>query len=182
MSKNNKLSGTRMLTQAGLIAAAYAALTYLCSLWGLAYGQVQFRLSEALMILPLFTPAAVPGLTLGCFIANIGSPMGLVDMIFGSLATFAAAVGVRAVRHVRVKNLPVLAPLLPVIANAIVIGIEISWFMPEGFTFAAFLAAALSVGLGELAVCYGLGLPLAILIEKLPVFKAEKKQDASTRP
>ena len=162
---------TAFLAQAGVIAAAYAALTYVCALWGLAYGEVQFRFSEALTILPLFTPAAIPGLTLGCFLANIGSPFGVIDMLLGTLATLLAAVAVYLVRNVRWKNINFLAPLFPVLSNAIIIGIEISWFMPEGLTFAGFLAAAVSVGLGELVVCYGLGLPLSILLDKLPVFK-----------
>lgn len=167
-------SKTRFLTEAGLIAAAYAATTYLCALWGLAYGEVQFRFSEALTILPLFTPAAIPGLTLGCLIANIGSPLGMVDVVCGSLATLIAAVGVRLVRHVRIKNVAWLAPLIPVVANALIVGLEISWFLPEGLTWAGFAGAALSVGLGELVVCYGLGLPLFILLDKLPIFKKDK--------
>ncbi|HCA34154.1 MAG TPA: QueT transporter family protein [Lachnospiraceae bacterium] len=167
-------SKTRFLTEAGLIAAAYAATTYLCALWGLAYGEVQFRFSEALTILPLFTPAAIPGLTLGCLIANIGSPLGMVDVVCGSLATLIAAVGVRLVRHVRIKNVAWLAPLIPVVANALIVGLEISWFLPEGLTWAGFAGAALSVGLGELVVCYGLGLPLSILLDKLPIFKKDK--------
>ncbi len=159
------------LAQAGVIAAAYAALTYVCALWGLAYGEVQFRFSEALTILPLFTPAAIPGLTLGCFIANIGSPFGIIDMLLGTLATLLAAIAVYLVRKVRWKNINFLAPLFPVLSNAIIIGLEISWFMPEGLTWAGFLAAAVSVGLGELVVCYGLGLPLSILLDRMPGFK-----------
>ena len=159
------------LAQAGVIAAAYAALTYVCALWGLAYGEIQFRFSEALTILPLFTPAAIPGLTLGCFIANIGSPFGVIDMLLGTLATLLAAIAVYLVRNVRWKNINFLAPIFPVLSNAIIIGLEISWFMPEGLTWAGFLAAAVSVGLGELVVCYGLGLPLSILLDKLPGFK-----------
>lgn len=171
-----KTTKTRFLAEAGLIAALYAVTTYFCALWGLAYGEVQFRFSEALTILPLFTPAAIPGLAIGCFIANLGSPMGMVDVICGTAATLAAAIAVRAVRHVRIKNIPWLAPLLPVLANAIIIGLEISWFMPEGLTWAGFAAAAVSVGLGELVICYGLGLPLSIALEKLPLFhKKEAK-------
>lgn len=156
----------RFLVQAGLIAALYAVTTYLCALWGLAYGEVQLRFSEALTILPLFTPAAIPGLAIGCLIANLGSPMGLVDIICGTAATLAAAIAVRAVRHIRIKNICVLAPIFPVLANAFVIGLEISFFMPEGLSWAGFVAAALSVGLGELIVCYGLGLPLSIILDK----------------
>lgn len=166
-----KNTHTRFLAEAGLIAALYAITTYLCALWGIAYGEVQFRFSEALTILPLFTPAAIPGLAIGCFIANLGSPFGMVDVICGTAATLIAAIAVWAVRRVRIKNVAWLAPLFPVLANAIIVGLEISWFMPEGLTWAGFAAAAVSVGLGELVVCYVLGLPLSIVLDRLPVFK-----------
>ena len=171
----NTQNRTRFLVQAGLIAAAYAAATYLCAIWGLAYGEVQFRFSEALTVLALFTPAAIPGLTIGCLIANIGSPFGMVDVICGSLATLIAAVAMYLIRHLTIRigkeKLNLLAPLFPVIANAIIVGLEISWFMPEGLTWAGFAAAALSVGFGELVVCYVLGLPLEIVFNHMPVFK-----------
>lgn len=162
---------TRFLAQAGLIAAIYAVTTYLCALWGIAYGQVQFRFSEALTILPLFTPAAIPGLTVGCFLANLSSPFGMVDVLCGTAATLLAAIAVRVTRQVRFKNIPWLAPLFPVLSNAIIIGLEISFFLPEGLSWAGFAASALSVGLGELVVCYGLGLPLSIAMGKMPMFR-----------
>lgn len=171
--KNQKR--TRFLVRAGLIAAAYAALTYLCALWGLAYGEVQFRFSEALMVLALFTPAAIPGLTIGCVIANLGSPFGLIDIVCGSFATLLAVVLIWLTRHLTTKigkqKLNLLAPLFPVLTNAIIVGLEISAFMPEGLTWAGFAGAALSVGIGELVVCYVLGLPLEILFNHMPVFE-----------
>lgn len=179
MSHMNVTNRTRYITQAGLIAAAYAALTYLCSIWGLAYGQVQFRLSEALTILPLFTPAAIPGLTIGCVIANLASPYGLIDIVFGSLATLLGSLLVYWSRHVtrtiRGTRINLLAPLWPVLMNAVVVGIEINLFLPEGLTWAGFLASALSVGLGELVVCYVLGVPLEVLVQKLHLFGKETK-------
>ena len=105
------------LAQAGMIAAIYAALTYLAMLFNLAYGSIQFRFSEALTILPIFTPAAIPGLAIGCLIGNLASPYPL-DLIFGTAASLIAALLTRAVRHVRVKKIPVLAPLPPVLVNA----------------------------------------------------------------
>lgn len=162
---------TRFLAQAGLIAAIYAVTTYLCALWGIAYGQVQFRFSEALTILPLFTPAAIPGLTVGCFLANLSSPFGMVDVLCGTAATLLAAIAVRVTRQVRFKNIPWLAPLFPVLSNAIIVGLEISFFLPEGLSWAGFAASALSVGLGELVVCYGLGLPLSIAMGRMPMFR-----------
>ena len=82
-----KKNTTRYLTQAAVIAALYVVLTYVSSAVGLAYGGVQFRLSEALTILPAFTPAAIPGLTIGCVLGNLGSPMGIVDIVCGAGAT-----------------------------------------------------------------------------------------------
>ena len=86
----------RFLTQAAMIAALYAVLTYAAAAVNLAYGAVQFRFSETLTVLPVFTPAAIPGLAVGCFLANLGSPLGLVDWIFGTGATLLAAVGVKS--------------------------------------------------------------------------------------
>ena len=166
---------TKFIVHAGVIAAIYVVLTYVSALLNLAYGEVQFRISEALMVLPVFTPAAIPGLTIGCVIANLSSPFGWVDIVCGSFATLLATIFAYLVRNVRFKKLPVLAPLGAVIFNAVIVGAEIAFFMPEGFTWAAFLAAALSVGLGELVVCYVLGLPLAAWLESSG-FKAMNKK------
>lgn len=168
---DNRKKQIRFIVEAGLIAALYAVLTYASSLWGLAYGEVQFRISEALTILPVFTPAAIPGLVIGCFLGNLGSPFGMADILCGTFATLMAAALTWALRDVRVKNLPCLAPLAPVAANALIVGLEISWFMPEGLSWTGFAVSALSVGLGELVICYGLGLPLAVLLERTGIAK-----------
>ena len=165
-------SNARFLALGAVIAGLYAALTYAAAMLNLAYGPVQFRFSEALTVLPAFTPAAIPGLTVGCLLANLGSPLGVVDWVFGTAATLLAALGTAAVSRIRWKGLPLLAPLPPVIVNALVVGLEISCLNGAGaFTFSAFTAAnfaysALTVGLGELAVCLVLGLPLCVLLEK----------------
>lgn len=162
----------RFLTQAAMIAALYAVLTYAAAAVNLAYGAVQFRFSEALTVLPVFTPAAIPGLAVGCFLANLGSPLGLVDWIFGTGATLLAAVGTWMARKIQMKGVPVLAPLPPVIANVVLVGFELSCLSSAGtfalgnFTWAAFGASALSVGIGELVVCYALGLPLLLALRK----------------
>ncbi len=158
------------LVQSALIAAVYAALTYVSSAMGLAYGNVQFRLSEALTILPVFTPAAIPGLAVGCLISNLGSPYMIADMIFGTLATLLAAVCTRLLRKVCIKGVPFLSPLPPVIFNGLIVGLEISYFMPDGFEFVAFLTFAASVAAGELVVCYLLGLPLFAALKKKNLF------------
>lgn len=161
--KNKKVYS---LVLGAFIAALYAALTYAASLAGLAYGQVQFRFSEALTVLACLTPAAIPGLTIGCFLGNLGSPFGMVDIVCGTFATLLAAVLSYKTRNVRIKNIPVLAPLFPVVTNAVIVGAEIAMFLPEGFTVYGFLINALWVGLGELVVCYAGGIPLLIAIEK----------------
>ena len=163
---DNRTRKIHFLVEAGLIGALYAVLTYVSSMMGLAYGEVQFRISEELTILPVFTPAAIPGLVIGCIIANIGSPFGMVDIVCGSFATLAAAGFSYAVRKCSVKDVPWLAPVGPVLANAVIVGLEIAWFLPEGVTWAGFAASAVSVGLGELVICFGLGLPLAVLVER----------------
>lgn len=153
----NISKNTLFIVQSGLIAALYAALTYLSTLLGLSYNAIQFRFSEALTILPVFTPAAIPGLAIGCFFGNLGSPFGIVDIICGTIATLLAAICTRKVRNIKVKGFPILAPLMPVIFNAVIIGAEIAYFMPEGTRWVGFLISALEVGLGELVVCYLLG-------------------------
>ena len=151
---------SRQLALAGIIAAIYAVLTL--SLPILSYQGVQLRVAEAMTVLPFLCPAAaIPGLTVGCFLANLlGSPM-VADWIFGTAATLVAAIWTS-----RLHN-RYLAPLPPVICNAVIVGAEIAWFQ-TGFT-AAFPAAyafnALTVGAGELAACYILG---SVLISALP--------------
>lgn len=165
----NQGKSVQFLTQSAMIAALYAVLTLLAAAVNLAYGPIQFRFSEALTILPIFTPAAIPGLTLGCLISNIWSGYGVADMVFGTLATLLAAVVTRMLRNIRYKNVPWLAPLPPVLFNAVIVGLEIAVLSPGGFVWAGFFSAALSVGAGELVICYALGLPLVAALEKTGV-------------
>lgn len=164
MKNNKKL--TLYITEAAIIAALYAGLTYFASVFGIAYGNVQFRFSEALTVLACFTPAAIPGLTIGCFIGNLGSPFGIMDIILGTLATFLAAYFTYVTRTLGGKLNYILAPLFSTLFNAVIIGIEIAVFLPEGLTWAGFAISALQVGAGELAVCCVLGIPLRILLNK----------------
>lgn len=144
----------RQLATAGIIAAIYAVLTLFLPIP--QYGGVQFRVAEAMTVLPFIMPEAVPGLVVGCFIANLlGSPM-IVDCIFGTAATLLAAL---MTSHVKNRYL---APLPPVLCNALIVGAEIALFFPtEGTAFwAAYAWNAFTVGLGEALVCFLLGLPL----------------------
>ncbi len=165
---------TRFLAQGAVICALYTVLTYAAASLNLAFGPIQFRFSEALTVLPAFTPAAVPGLAIGCFLSNLASPLGIVDWVFGTCATLLAALSTRALSGVRVKDIPILAPLPPVLFNAVIVGLEVSCLSESGafawgsFSPAAFGAGALSVGLGELVVCAALGYPLMIALQKTP--------------
>ena len=153
------------LVRGAIIAALYVGLTYAGA--PLAYGGVQFRISEALTILPVFTPAAIPGLTIGCFLANLGSPLGLTDIVCGTLATLIAAVLVRLTARIAWKGFPALAPLFPILANGLIVGAELAILtLPEGFALPGFFALAGSVALGETVVCVVLGSLLWFAIKK----------------
>ena len=166
-----KKTKIKFLVESALIAALYAGLTYLMSVFNLAYGPVQFRISEALCILPVFTPAAIPGLTVGCFIANILS-FNPLDMIFGTAASLIAALLTYALRNIRFKGVPWLSLLPPVLVNAVVVGLEIAFFYTEGgASMVGFLFNALTVGLGQLVVCYGLGIPLYFIVKRSRIFE-----------
>lgn len=166
MKKKNQL-----IAQTAIIAALYAALTYAQNLLlpGTTSMAVQFRVSEALNVLALFTPAAIPGLTLGCVLSNIynvGSGLPL-DMIFGSLATLGSAICMYVLRNTRIKGYPLLSMLMPAIFNAVIIGWEIECFFIDGaFEFVGFLTQGGLVGLGELGVMATLGTALFYAIDK----------------
>lgn len=160
------------LAQGAAIAAVYAAATYLSAVLGIAYGPVQIRLSEALTVLAVFTPAAVPGLTVGCIIGNLPSPLGIWDAVFGAGATFAASVCARKMRNVKIKDLPLPSIIAPVIFNALVVGAEIAFLLPGAEPSLAFFAlSALRVGAGEAAVCVFGGIPLFYALRKSAFFK-----------
>lgn len=160
------------LVHGAMIAALYATATYLCSVFAIAYGPIQFRLSEALTVLSVLTPAAVPGLTVGCIIANLASPYGIWDIVFGSLATLLASIAARKLRHITLRGLPLLSIIMPVIFNALIIGAEIAFLTPgESSKPAVFAVSALEVGAGELAVCLAGGIPLYYAARKTNMFK-----------
>lgn len=148
--RNKKVT---MITQSAIIAALYVVLTMLANALGLANYAIQVRFSEALCVLPYFTPAAVPGLYIGCVIANLLTGAAIWDILFGSFATLIGAIGTYLLRkHKFLMTLP------PVIANAVIVpfvlryGYQITW-MYEGKDF-AIPYFALTVGIGELiSVC-----------------------------
>ncbi len=156
-----KLS-VRDMARAAVIAAAYAALSLLSSFFGLAYGPVQLRLSEALTLLPKKYPSAIWGVFLGCLLTNILSPYGLLDMILGSAATLLAALLTARCR----TNVGAAVP--PIVCNALIIGALLAWQESGGSAAFTTLFAyhALSVGAGQAVACFLLGVPLMRLLER----------------
>lgn len=152
------------LTLGAMIAALYVAFTYLSSIFGLASGVVQVRISEALCILPYFTAAAVPGLAVGCLVANLlfATPL---DVIFGTLATLIGAVGTRLLR----KQTPYLAPVPPIVANAVIIPFVLAAGNIIPFDTISLTVTAGTVGLGEIISCAVLGIPLLFLLKRYRV-------------
>ena len=152
----------QQLTRAAIVGALYAALTLLASAFGIAYGPVQFRLSEALCVLPFLFPETAWGLFVGCWVSNLISPYGVLDMVVGSLATLLAALWTAKCHRKWI------APLPPVICNGVLVGAVLAWQQSGSLqTFApAFVMNGLSVALGEAVVCFGLGILLLRAVEK----------------
>ena len=158
---SNSRFSTREVAAAGIIAALYAVFSYFSSIFGVAYGPIQCRFSEALCVLPFLTPAAVPGLFLGCLAANLLSPYGALDIIFGSLATLLAALWTSRCHR------KWMAPLPPVICNALIVGAVITiQQVPMELFWGTFAYNALTVGIGEALSCYVLGGLLLHWLEK----------------
>ena len=160
----NTTKRNHRLAVGAVIAALYVALTYAQEMIfpNSTSMAVQFRLSEALTMLCIFTPSAIPGLTIGCIFANLISVSALpVDMVVGPFATFLACVCIYKLRNVTFKDVPVLSALMPAVFNGIIIGLEIEIFFIEGpFNIVSFLTQAGLVALGEFVVCMTLGLAL----------------------
>ena len=146
----------RFITHAALIAAVYVALTHLQNMLlpGSASWAIQFRASEALCVLALFTPAAIPGLTIGCLLFNLSFAGALpLDWLAGSFATFLACGSMQLLRRA-----PQAALSMPAWFNALFVGWELTIYLGDtGFTMAAFWLNALCVAIGELGVMYTLG-------------------------
>ena len=164
--KNNQSGKVLFIAQAAMIAAIYVVLTLIGA--SFSYGEVQVRISEALTILPVFTPAAIPGLFIGCLISNILGGCILPDIIFGSLATLIGAIFTWMLRN----KSKYLAPLPPIIANVIVVPfvLRYGYQVPLPIPF-----MMLTVGIGEVISCGVLGLILhtALSRYKNVIFRAQ---------
>ncbi len=151
-------SNIRYLSEASLIAALYVMLTAISSAFGLGNGPIQLRLSESLCVFAIFTPAALPGVTLGCFISNLLTGCALWDMVFGTLASFIGMIGCRAL-----KKLPYIAPTPYALSNMIAVPLiqayvyDVSEALPLLFLF---------IGVGEVLSVYVVGLPIYFILKK----------------
>ena len=187
---------TQKIVFAALIAAIYAALTIMLA--PISYGPLQIRVAEIFTILPFFSLFSIWGLFVGCLVSNFFSPYGIIDMIFGSMATLIAAILTYYIGRSKLPYKKYLAPLPAVIVNALIVAFlvncitvanpvqigvafnkiisnpkELSSFIKFtiNFNWVAFWGSALWIGLGELIACYFLGLPLIIAIEKNKILK-----------
>lgn len=152
----------------GLIAALYVVLSLLVQVLGLASGAVQFRISEALCVLPFFTTAAIPGLTMGCFLFNLFSGCIWQDVVFGSLATLLGACGAYLLRR-----FPYLMPLPTVLSNTLLLPLVLAYgyHAPEGIGF-----LFLTVGLGEVLSAYVAGLALLRVMKRYSFFERLRRK------
>ena len=149
----------RETASAGIIAALYVTLSLV--FYPFSFGIYQVRIAEALTVLPFLTRAAVPGLFIGCLLANIFGGMGWMDIVFGSVLTGLAAAATGAISRLPLGRMKlVLAPLPPVLFNAFGVSLYLAPLMGVHYWFAVQM-----IGIGELIACYGLGLPLLVLLK-----------------
>lgn len=170
MSTKKSISPIRIV-RCGLVAALYTVLCLVLA--PISFGALQVRISEALCLLPVFGADYIIGVTLGCLLANmLGAAMGTtvaLDIVFGTLATLLACIFTYLLRNVRTFGLTLLASVPPVLFNAIIIGLEISFFFTNGaITGPVILFNMVSVGIGEIISCCVLGVILVRLIERTP--------------
>ena len=152
----NKKMNVKVIAMNAIIACVYAVLTIVCS--GIAYGAIQLRISEIFIFLAFYNRKYIPGLVIGCFLANIPSPLGLADMCFGTLATLLACVAMN-----KVKNL-YLGAILGAIINGVIVGIELNVILELPL-----FISGLEVFIGELIVLI-IGAVLFQMVEKNHVF------------
>ena len=156
-------NATAYVCYGAIIASLYVVLTWLSAIFKLDSGVIQFRLSEALCVLAVFTPAAIPGMTIGCLLSNLIFTGNAYDMIFGTLATFIGVLGVYLLR-----KLPYIAPVPYVISNMIIVPLVLrfAYGVPDAFWF-----LLVTVGIGEIVCALGGGILLYIALKRVKIFK-----------
>ena len=154
---------TLNLTRAALIAALYVILTFLAQIFGLASGAIQFRLSEALTCMPLFYKEAIPGLWIGCILANLLTGCAMWDIVFGSVATLLGALGTYYIG----RKKPVMGPVFPIASNMLIVPAVLQQVYGSADSYWFLMV---TVGIGEIVCCGLLGMLL---------YKAYKKVAAT---
>ncbi len=171
-TRNKPFTDTRSIVNAGLMAAVYVVLTLIFQ--PISFGAIQFRIAEALTLLPILTVDAVPGLFVGCLLANwLGGGIWF-DVVLGSIATLLAALCSR-----KLRNRPVVAALMPAIFNGLIVGpvVYFAYVRAPGdpVSVGTLLFNMATVAFGELVVCYVLGMPMLYGLKKLPARTLGKK-------
>jgi uncharacterized membrane protein len=148
---------TLFLTEAAMIAAIYTVLVLIFQ--PISFGPIQFRIAEILTVLPYFTPAAIPGVSIGCFLSAVLTGADVLDMIFGSLATLIAAI-----LSYKFRRYKYLVPIPPIVVNALVIPwvLRYAYFAEESIPF-----MMLTVGTGEIIVVGIIGLAVLLILDKV---------------
>ena len=159
---NNRKNKTRFLTTSAMIAALYVVFTEISALLGISSGVIQFRLSEMFSVLPIFTPAAIPGVFIGCIISNILAGGIIWDVVFGSLASLLGALGTWLLR----KKSVYLAPVPTILANMIIVPFVLRYAYGVEGTIPFFM---LTVGFGEFVTAGILGVFLAKTLKKYKI-------------
>jgi len=158
------------LVKIAMIAALYSTVSLVLAPF--SFGNIQVRVAEGLTLLPLISPLAIFGLTLGCFITNFvgvimgANILGMMDVFIGTFATLLAALLTYKLRNITIKGFPFLSSLMPIVINAVIIGAELAYVFAPEFTFAYFAIFALEVGIGQTIAVYGIGLPILSALKK----------------
>lgn len=174
MNKRNLNKASNISKQA-MIAAIYTVISVCFS--AITYGPVQIRISEALTLLPVFAFGNIWGVTIGCFLTNLigfftgANILGSLDIIFGTMATFLAAVTTYLLRNIKFKGMPILSVIPPILFNAVVVGWELCVLINGGFNTVVFIAQAASVAAGQIVSCGFIGLVMVNIINKNTVLK-----------
>ena len=181
MNGNQTRSHALEIATGSMIAALYVVLTYVANALGLASGAIQIRISESLTILPVLMGSAIPGLTIGCVLANLLTGCAALDVVFGSLATLIGALGTRALR-----KQPKLAWLPPVISNMLIVPLVLIYvyqvpdvsvtipFVNKTLSGSGFLPLMITVGIGEVINCGILGMLVYHAAQKAGIQKYVK--------
>ena len=159
---------TLRIAEAGIIAALYIVLTMISAALGLSSYAIQCRLGEALCLLPVLTPAAIPGVTIGCFIANLFTSGSIFDIVIGALATFIGALGAYLLRNGKLRYL---SSLPTVLANAVAVPIILRLMNVPDILY---LYTAITVAIGEVISCTVLGGILVKIIERSGIMRILK--------